>query len=156
RNLGKTNDMVVLKGEFEKGTYKEQPLSEYTNNPFIEALPAIFSEDDVLESFMVTLRISRQDNLSATNIRYHVLKRVRIFIQPFLILFEVDLRLSTLIRRIYLARNTLDITFLQRILVLHELHEEEPTHIYIDERLDYIRLPADSLSIIGISGIGKT
>ncbi|HIW12809.1 MAG TPA: ATP-binding protein, partial [Candidatus Salinicoccus stercoripullorum] len=61
--------MVVLKGEFEKGTYKEQPLSEYTNNPFIEALPAIFSEDDVLERFMVTPRISRQDKLSATNIR---------------------------------------------------------------------------------------
>lgn len=156
RNLGKTNDMVVLKGEFEKGTYKEQPLSEYTNNPFIEALPAIFSEDDVLERFMETPRISRQDKLSATNIRYHVLKRVRNFIQPLPIHFEVERRLSTLIRRSYLARNPLDITFLERIRVLHELREEETTHKYIDERLDYIRSTADSLSIIGISGIGKT
>src|SRR5699024_12615060 len=97
--------------------------------------------------------ISRQDKLSATNIRYHVLKRVRNFIQPLPIHFEVERRLSTLIRRSYLARNPLDITFLERIRVLHELREEENTHKYIDERLDYIRSTADSLYIIGIYGI---
>lgn len=149
--------MVVLKGEFEKATYKGQPLSEYTNNPFITALPPIFSEDEVLDRFMVTPRISEQDKLSETNIRYHVLKRVRNFIQPLPIHFEVERRLSTLIRRGYLARNPLDTTFLERVRVLHELREEEEmSHKYIDERLNYIRSTADSLSIIGISGIGKT
>lgn len=157
RNLVKTNDMVVLKGEFERSIYKEQPLSEYTNNPFIEALPPIFSEDDVLDRFMVTPRINDQDKQSAMNIRYHVLKRVRNFIQPLPIHFEVERRLSTLIRRGYLARNPLDTTFLERVRVLHQLREEEDTsHKYIDERLNYIRSTADSLSIIGISGIGKT
>ncbi|MEH0005665.1 ATP-binding protein [Bacillus cytotoxicus] len=156
RNLGKTNDMVVLKGDFEKAVYKEQLLSEYTKNPFIEALPPIFNEDDVLERFMVTPRISEQDKVSETNIRYHVLKRVKNFIQPLPIHFEVERRLSTLIRRGYLARNPLDKTFLERIRVLHELREEETAHKYIDERLNYIRSTADSLSIIGISGIGKT
>ncbi|WP_447213252.1 ATP-binding protein [Bacillus velezensis] len=149
--------MVVLKGDFEKAVYKEQFLNEYTNNPFIEALPPIFNEDDVLERFMVTPRISEQDKLSETNIRYHVLKRVRNFIQPLPIHFEVERRLSTLIRRGYLARNPLDRTFLERVRVLHELREEEEAaHKYIDERLNYIRSTADSLSIIGISGIGKT
>lgn len=157
RNLGKTNDVVVLKGDFEKAVYKEQLLSEYTNNPFIESLPPIFNEDDVLERFMVTPRISEQDKVSETNIRYHVLKRVKNFIQPLPLHFEVERRLSTLIRRGYLARNPLDRTFLERIRVLHELREEEETaHKYIDERLNYIRSTADSLSIIGISGIGKT
>ncbi|MGP4074022.1 ATP-binding protein [Piscibacillus sp. B03] len=155
-NLEKTNDAVVLKGEFEKAFYKEQPLNEYTNNPFIEALPSIFSEDDVMDRFMVTPRISKQDKLSETNIRYHVLKRVRNFIQPLPIHFGVERRLSTLIRRGYLARNPLDATFLERVRVLHELREEEATHKIIDERLNYIRSTADSLSIIGISGIGKT
>ncbi|CAG9623273.1 hypothetical protein BACCIP111883_04069 [Sutcliffiella rhizosphaerae] len=155
--MGKTNDMVVLKGDFEKAVYKQQLLNEYANNPFIEALPPIFNEDDVLERFMVTPRISEQDKLSETNIRYHVLKRVRNFIQPLPIHFEVERRLSTLIRRGYLARNPLDRTFLERVRVLHELREEEETaHKYIDERLNYIRSSADSLSIIGISGIGKT
>src|SRR5699024_3649911 len=124
RNLGKTNDMVVLKGEFEKGTYKEQPLSEYTNNPFIEALPAIISEDDVLERLDVTPRTSRDDTSSATTIPCHVLNRVTNIIQPLLIDSEVGRRLSTLIRRSYLARNALDITFLERSRVLHGLREE--------------------------------
>lgn len=156
RNLEKTNNLV-LKGEFEEAIYKAQALSEYSNNPFIEALPPIFDEDDVLERFMVTPRITKQDKLSETNIRYHVLKRVKNFIQPLPIHFEVERRLSTLIRRGYLARNPLDKTFLERIRVLHQLREdEEEAHKYIDERLNYIRSTADSLSIIGISGIGKT
>ncbi|MEF8683256.1 UNVERIFIED_CONTAM: ATP-binding protein [Bacillus cereus] len=156
RSLEKTNNLV-LKGDFEEANYKEQALSEYDNNPFIEALPPIFDEDDVLERFMVTPRITEQDKLSETNIRYHVLKRVKNFIQPLPIHFEVERRLSTLIRRGYLARNPLDKTFLERIRVLHQLREDEvEAHKYIDERLNYIRSTADSLSIIGISGIGKT
>lgn len=156
RSLEKTNNLV-LKGNFEEANYKEQALSEYDDNPFIEALPPIFDEDDVLERFMVTPRITNQDKQSETNIRYHVLKRVKNFIQPLPIHFEVERRLSTLIRRGYLARNPLDKTFLERIRVLHQLREdEEEAHKYIDERLNYIRSTADSLSIIGISGIGKT
>lgn len=156
RSLEKANNLV-LKGDFEKAKYKEQALSEYSNNPFIEALPPIFDEDNVLERFMVTPHITQQEKQSETNIRYHVLKRVKNFIQPLPIHFEVERRLSTLVRRGYLARNPLDKTFLERIRVLHQLREdEEEAHKYIDERLNYIRSTADSLSIIGISGIGKT
>ncbi|QEY21659.1 ATP-binding protein [Psychrobacillus sp. AK 1817] len=148
---------TVLKGDLEDANYIKQALSEYNNNPFIEALPPIFNEDDVLERFMVTPRITEQDKLSERNIRYHVLKRVKNFIQPLPIHFEVERRLSTLIRRGYLARNPLDKSFLERIRVLHQLREDEDeAHKYIDERLNYIRSTADSLSIIGISGIGKT
>ncbi|GAA0314001.1 ATP-binding protein [Bacillus carboniphilus] len=156
RNLEKINNLV-LKGDFEEADYKDQALTEYSNNPFIKALPFIFSEDDVLDRFMVTPRITEQDKQSETNIRYHVLKRIKNFIQPLPIHFEVERRLSTLIRRGYLARNPLDKSFFERIRVLHQLREdEEEAHKYIDERLNYIRSTADSLSIIGISGIGKT
>ncbi|MBG9692113.1 transcriptional antiterminator [Lysinibacillus sphaericus] len=156
RNLEKMNN-VVLKGDMEEASYKTQMLAEYAHNPFIEALPPIFDEDDVLDRFMVTPRISEQDKKSAANIRYHVLKRVKNFIQPLPIHFEVERRLSTLIRRGYLARNPLDKSFLERIRILHHLREdEEQAHQYLDERLNHIRSTADSLSIIGISGIGKT
>ncbi|GLC89707.1 ATP-binding protein [Lysinibacillus piscis] len=156
RNLARMNN-VVLQGDVKKANYKPQMLIEYTQNPFIEALPPIFSEDDVLNRFIVKPRISERDKQSETNIRYHVLKRVKNFIQPLPIHFEVERRLSTLIRRGYLARNPLDKTFFERIRMLHELREdEEQAHKYIDERLNHIRSTADSLSIIGISGIGKT
>lgn len=157
RSLKKNEDIVVLKGEFEKAEYKGQPLSEYDQNPFIEALPPIFSEDDVLDRFMVAPRITNQDKAREVNIRYHILKRVKTFIQPLPIHFEVERRLSTLIRRGYLARNPLDNTYFERIRVLNELRDEKKPSIQkIDDRLNYIRSTADSLSIIGISGIGKT
>lgn len=156
RGLEKINN-VVLKGDMELAQYKPQMLSEYAQNPFIEALPPIFNEDDVLDRFMVTPRITEQDKQSETNIRYHVLKRIKNFIQPLPIHFEVERRLSTLIHRGYLARNPLDKTFFERIRTLHELREdEEQAYKYIDKRLNHIRSTADSLSIIGISGIGKT
>ncbi|WP_242223152.1 ATP-binding protein [Bacillus cereus group sp. BfR-BA-01380] len=157
RSLKKNEDIVVLKGKFEKAQYKQQALSEYEKNPFIEALPPIFTEDDVLERFMVAPRITRQDKAQEANIRYHILKRIKTFMQPLPIHFEVERRLSTLIRRGYLARNPLDKTYFERIRVLNELQVEEEKSIKsIDERLNYIRSTADSLSIIGISGIGKT
>src|SRR5690606_8545365 len=57
----------------------------------------------------------------------------------------------------YLARNPLDKAFLERVRLLHELREDEKNaQKYIDDRLNYLRSTADSLSIIGISGIGKT
>ncbi|QOY37724.1 ATP-binding protein [Anaerobacillus isosaccharinicus] len=157
RNLKENENIVVLKGDFETAQYKSQSLSEYQHNPFIEALPPIFDEDDVMERFMVTPRITKQDKELEPNIRYHTLKRVKNFIQPLPIHFLVERRLSTLIRRGYLARNPLDKTFLERIRVLNELQSEEESSIKsIDERLNHIRSTADSLSIIGISGIGKT
>lgn len=157
RDLKENENIVVLKGDFETAQYKSQSLSEYQHNPFIEALPPIFDEDDVMERFMVTPRITKQDKELEPNIRYHTLKRVKNFIQPLPIHFLVERRLSTLIRRGYLARNPLDKTFLERIRVLNELQSEEESSIKsIDERLNHIRSTADSLSIIGISGIGKT
>src|SRR5699024_3054395 len=55
------------------------------------------------------------------------------------------------------SKKSVRYSFLERVRVLHELREEDDTsHKSIDERLDYIRSTADSLSIIGISGIGKT
>lgn len=157
KNMEGKNENLVLKGEEENAIYKKQFLAEYENNPFIEALPPIFAEDDVLEHFMVTPRISKEDKASEVNIRYHVLKRVKNFIQPLPIHFEVERRLSTLIRRGYLARNPLDKAFLERVRLLHELREDEKNaQKYIDDRLNYLRSTADSLSIIGISGIGKT
>jgi hypothetical protein len=154
-NLENNNDPYQIVAE--RAVYKEQALQDYTNNPFLEALPPIFNEDDVLDRFMYTPIISDSDRLSPENLRYHILKRIKSFIQPLPIHFLVERRLSTLIRRGYLARNPLNKAFLERLKVLAELREEhDQGHLYMKDRLTYIGSTADSLSIIGISGIGKT
>ncbi|SHJ75229.1 AAA domain-containing protein [Clostridium cavendishii DSM 21758] len=150
-------NIIILKGLVEDAVYKEQEIVEYANNPLIESLPNIFTEDDVINKFSVTPIISRADKNKPSNLRYHIIKRAKHFIQPLPVHFIVERRLSTLIRRGYLARNPLDKSYLERLRIINEIRDE---NVYEDrilkERMVNIRSTADSMAIIGISGIGKT
>jgi DNA polymerase III delta prime subunit len=158
RVLEKDKVTPLLKGRIEIANYKEQELREYTDNPFIEALPHIFSEDDVLEQFTRYPIVDDVEKSKDKNLRHHMIKRIKNFIQPLPDHFIIESKLSTLIRRGYLARNPLDKTYFERLRILDDIHstkQEERADI-LNRNMEHIRSTADSLSIIGISGIGKT
>ncbi|MFA6939510.1 MAG: ATP-binding protein [Clostridiaceae bacterium] len=153
----KNNERIlILKGETERANYKKQEIEEYSNNPFIEALPNIFTDEEVIDRFTLSPIISNNDRIKTPNLRYHIIKRAKNFIQPLPIHVTMERRLSALIRRGYLARNPLNKLFLERLRILNELRDEPSENIDLNERMSHIRSTADSLSIIGISGIGKT
>lgn len=157
RSVKNNGNIIILKGDTEKATYEKQEIEEYSGNPFIEALPNIFTEDDVIESFSVIPRIDDKDRNMESNLRYHVIKRAKNFVQPLPVHFIVERRLSSLIRRGYLARNPLDRSYLERLRVLNELRDDKVyDESLLKERMSNIRSTADSMAIIGISGIGKT
>lgn len=147
---------TILKGKFEEAVYKKQEIQEYGYNPFIEALPPIFNAEDVIDRFTVLPIITDKDRNKAQNLRYHIIKRTKNFIQPLPIHITLERRLSTLIRRGYLGRNPLDKTFLESIRILNNLNDESIKRNELQDELSNIRSTADSISIIGISGIGKT
>jgi hypothetical protein len=150
------DNIIILKGDIELANYKKQELEEYMDNPFIEALPHIFCEEEVVDRFSVSPVISGEDKIKPTNIRYHIIKRIKNFIQPLPIHFTIERRFSTLIRRGYLARNPMDKTFLERLRILNELKDEKFDDKELNRRMGHIRTTADSMSIIGISGMGKS
>lgn len=157
RSVKNNENIIILKGDTQKATYEKQEIEEYSGNPFIEALPNIFTEDDVIESFSVIPRIDDKDRNMESNLRYHVIKRAKNFVQPLPVHFIVERRLSSLIRRGYLARNPLDRSYLERLRVLNELRDDKVyDESLLKERMSNIRSTADSMAIIGISGIGKT
>lgn len=147
---------TILKGEFQEAIYKKQEIEEYSYNPFIEALPPIFTAEDVIEKFTVLPVITNADRCKAENLRYHIIKRTKNFLQPLPIHIELERRLSTLIRRGYLARNPLDKSFLGKLRILNMLDDTLIKKNKLQDELGNIRTTADSISIIGISGIGKT
>lgn len=155
--MGSNENIIILKGSLEEANYKEQELREYANNPFIEALPKIFTEDDVMDKFSVTPIIQEDDRNRPPNLRYHIIKRTKSFIQSLPVHFTVERRLSILIRRGYLARNPIEKSYLERLRVLNEIRDEK---VYddkeLEDRMSNIRSTADSMAIIGISGMGKT
>ncbi len=156
RDVKDNGRIIILKGDTERANYKVQEIEEYSNNPFIEALPHIFSDEDVIDKFTLSPMITLTDREKLSNLRYHIIKRVKNFIQPLPIHITLERKLSALIRRGYLARNPLDKTFLERLRILNELRDESASDVEINKRMSHIRSTADSLSIIGISGIGKT
>lgn len=147
---------TILKGNFEEAVYKKQDIEEYEYNPFIEALPLIFNAEDVIDKFTVLPVITDKDRNKAQNLRLHIIKRTKNFIQPLPIHITLERRLSTLIRRGYLGRNPLDKKFLESIRILNNLDDESIKKNELEDELSNIRSTADSISIIGISGIGKT
>ena len=147
---------TILKGEFEEAVYKNQELEEYSYNPFIEALPPIFTAEDVIDRFTVLPVITDVDRNKTENLRYHIIKRTKNFLQPLPIHIELERKLSTLIRRGYLGRNPLDKSFLGKLRVLNRLDDTSIKENELQNELENIRTTADSISIIGISGIGKT
>lgn len=147
---------TILKGEFEEAVYKNQELEEYSYNPFIEALPPIFTAEDVIDRFTVLPAITDVDRDKTENLRYHIIKRTKNFLQPLPIHIELERKLSTLIRRGYIGRNPLDKSFLGKLRVLNRLDDTSIKENELQNELENIRTTADSISIIGISGIGKT
>ena len=147
---------TILKGEFQEAVYKNQELEEYSYNPFIEALPPIFTAEDVIDRFTVLPAITDVDRNKTENLRYHIIKRTKNFLQPLPIHIELERKLSTLIRRGYLGRNPLDKSFLGKLRVLNRLDDTSIKENELQNELENIRTTADSISIIGISGIGKT
>lgn len=147
---------TILKGEFKEAVYKNQELEEYSYNPFIEALPPIFTAEDVIDRFTVLPAITDVDRNKTENLRYHIIKRTKNFLQPLPIHIELERKLSTLIRRGYLGRNPLDKSFLGKLRVLNRLDDTSIKENELQNELENIRTTADSISIIGISGIGKT
>ncbi|WP_294370807.1 AAA family ATPase [uncultured Clostridium sp.] len=147
---------TILKGEFQEAVYKNQELEEYSYNPFIEALPPIFTAEDVIDRFTVLPVITDVDRNKTENLRYHIIKRTKNFLQPLPIHIELERKLSTLIRRGYLGRNPLDKSFLGKLRVLNRLDDTSLKENELQNELENIRTTADSISIIGISGIGKT
>ncbi|NFG38428.1 ATP-binding protein [Clostridium botulinum] len=148
--------ITILKGKVEEAMYKEQEIEEYSYNPFIEALPRIFTADDVVDKFTVLPEISDKDRNKPENLRYHIIKRAKNFIQPLPIHIKLERKLSSLIRRGYLSRNPVDKSFLQSLRILNGLDDKSIKENSLQDELNNIRSTADSLSIIGISGIGKT
>lgn len=62
-----------------------------------------------------------------------------------------------LIRRGYLARNPLEPNYFKKLDMINSLKEEGKVNVEdIDYKMKYMRSTADSLTIIGISGMGKT
>ncbi len=158
RALEKNNNISLLNENFQMARYREQEVGEYANNPYIEALPDIFTEEEIIEQFTSYPIVEEGERDRSRNVRHHLIKRIKNFIQPLPDHFLIESKISTMLRRGYLSRNPLGGADYERLRILNDvkaLREDERRNA-LANGMSHIRSTADSLSIIGISGIGKT
>lgn len=160
----------ILKGRIiQNPQYEKQDIEEYKDNPCIEALPRIFDDECVIKELSSYPIPTEKEKEYDENIKYHIIKRIKNYYQPLSNHLRIEHVLSCMIRRSYIARNPNSKEYLLRLrLILETIEEEEDSKLKLNaevcERLSAklseipqtCRSTAESSSIIGISGIGKS
>lgn len=139
--------------EAAEAEYKDSPLAEYNNNPFIEALPELDDEETIIRKLMLNPIYSEEERELDASIKLHMIHRLYQFFQPLPKHIEIWNMINTLIRQGYLARNPFDKEYKTYV---NETGQEIINRSFdIDSRTNF-RTTASSGLIIGFSGMGKT
>ncbi len=132
--------------------YKEQIVSDYRDNPLIEALPPIWSSDEVID--MLSQNGGHHDGERRLDAQYrlHCVHRLFRYFQPLEQHIDIEQRFSRCIRQGYLHRNPLTKEYAAALAQGHRTITSGGTF----NDLSAFRPTAAGFTIIGMSGVGKT
>ncbi len=145
-NLLKSKDVV-------RAVYSPQFLKEYSDNPLIEALPPIFSYEEVFDLLAVTADYSDKERMLEPHLRLHCVQRIFSVFQPLDRHFDLEQRFSMAIRQGYVSRNPFTPDYARR---LQQGYESIKQGKFLANLPANTRNIASGFTIIGISGIGKS
>ncbi|WP_047013637.1 ATP-binding protein [Paenibacillus sp. IHB B 3415] len=144
-----------LIGRQEEARYSEQYISGYKDNPFIEALPPIFEEEDVALQIRKYPDYDVSQRKLGKQTRLHLVQQISDYVEPMPSHFLVAQRIDRAGRHGYKARNPFSPAYNRQF------------HIGFRDVLDGgvdqeglniagVRSTASAFSILGVSGQGKT
>jgi hypothetical protein len=133
--------------------YSEQILKEYNDNPLIEALPPIFTEEEVIEQLSLFPQFNERERVLNPSYRFHCVQRLFQYFQPFEKHLDLEQRLSRAIRQGYLHRSPLR---KEEVMRIHESYQAIKRGEFLKSYDTKVKRTAAGFTIIGISGIGKS
>jgi len=116
--------------------YLPQIIEEYKDNPFIEALPPIYSAGKAADLLTVEPGYHEAEREMDAFYRFHCLQRLSRYFQPLDTHIDIEQRVSRSIRQSYVDRN--------------------PVKTFNQNDYRSIRITASGFTMIGMSGVGKT
>ena len=140
----------IYQTRFWKAEYHDPPLLTYRGNPLIEALPPIYEPEQVYKLLRHDPRYDESYRQWPTHLRLHLFLEAARFFQPLNIHFELEQRLSRMIRAGYVGRNPLDLGFWAE--TERRLHLVEENTVFCSTP----RVPTQGFTLMGISGTGKS
>lgn len=140
-------------GEAVEAEYKEQMIEEYRGNPFIEALPPIYSKDEVVDKLVVYPNYNSKERMLDSHLRVHMVQRLFQCFQPLQVHLDLESRISRVIRQGYLARNPFRPEYAASLQDGYRMIQNLNLDLCSNKRF---RTTAAGFTIIGVSGMGKT
>jgi len=133
--------------------YSKQIVPEYRGNPLIEALPDIFSKENVVDLLTTYPVYDPKERLLPVEYRYHCVMRITRYFQPWKKHYDLESRFSRAIRQGYIARDPLGRNY---ALQLQQGYQAIKNQKYAGVFNPEIYTTSSGFTIIGISGGGKT
>jgi len=116
--------------------YLPQIITEYKDNPFIEALPPIYSAGKAADLLTVEPGYHEAERELDALYRFHCIQRLSRYFQPLDTHIDIEQRVSRSIRQSYVDRN--------------------PVVVFDKTDFRSVRSTAAGFTVIGMSGVGKT
>ncbi len=133
--------------------YTSQEIKEYQRNPLIEALPPIWSFEQVEELLHSYPECEEYERKLDAHYRYHCVQRIYGYFQPWGTHFDIEQRISRSIRQGYLSRNPFAPNYASDLQTIYKMIKQGDYRFKNSE----LSVPsASGFTIIGFSGMGKT
>lgn len=134
-----------------KAEYKEQVISDYSNNPLIESLPEILLESEAVETLTNYPSYSPLERTLLPEYRCHYVQRLFRYFEPLDKHLDLEQRISRVIRQGYIDRNPFCSEF---AAMAHKNYD-------IIKKGDLCIIPTtenttSGFTLIGYSGVGKS
>lgn len=133
--------------------YNDQLIPEYSGNPFIEALPPIYSQEEIVEKLALYPHYNPEERQLESHYRIHMVQRLFQCFQPLGIHLDLESRISRVIRQGYLARNPFKPSYAES---LHDGYKAIQSLKWELSSNESFRTTAAGFTMIGVSGMGKT
>ncbi|WP_411682892.1 ATP-binding protein [Clostridium thailandense] len=150
------NKNLMLPSEIlaEEADYKDQIIDEYNNNPFIQALPTIRDNEEIITILSQNLKISKKELELDEYVRIHMLQRIyKGVFQVLPIHIKVFNMIDTLIRQGYVDRNPFNPEYIRHINKLGNKLISKDFSMSVHS--NFVTTASCGL-LIGFSGMGKT
>ncbi|MEQ8175595.1 MAG: ATP-binding protein [Syntrophomonadaceae bacterium] len=144
--------MKADSNNYYQAVYHEQEVDDFSGNPFIEALPPVLSEEGKIDMLTYLPRYDYAERGLSAKIRYEFVNRLFEYFEPLPRHIDLERKISSLIRRGYLARNPLSPDSARKLQKDYRMRNYGG-YSMPDKGIGY---SATGMTIIGISGMGKT
>src|SRR5437764_2376564 len=107
----KSESTFMFHAPFWQADYRDPLIPSYRGNPLIETLPPIYNRDQVCNLLQYDPGYDKQHQQWPTHQRLHLILDATRFFQPLGIHFDLEERISRMIRAGYIGRNPLNLGF---------------------------------------------